>query len=395
MTEYLCSDQTEALKWLHDNIVHFGGNPERITAWGMSAGAGSVGQMTLSPLSRDLFSQAILMSGSHLAGWSTSANVPDATKELAKSLGCPTGDSRALKKCFKSKRFEEFIAAVEKSGAVDREIAFGKFVPRIDGEFIPQDYEELLHDAPPKPTVMGFTEHESIFFALMGASPSISALLVTPDQYGAFNNDKLVGSIRDVFASDAKLGSKAEAVRKELIRFYAERNVPRNPDYSFYLTKYTEIQTDVQFVLPALLDAQERARLGWPTYLYVNRHYNEKHFPEGFPAKGCVHASELIPLFGLLLAPVELDERDRQHQQLLAETLANFAKTGNPSTGDIYWPPLTTSFPSRHLSLSATPTVNETFNEQLVSFWSSLFDKYGTDVLHYAPPSKKKRKDEL
>lgn len=78
----------------------------------------------------------------------------------------------------------------------------------------------------------------------MGVTPSISALLVTPDQYGAFNNDKLVSSIRDVFASEAKLGSKAEAVRKELIRFYAERDVPQNPDYSFYLTKYTEVFYD-------------------------------------------------------------------------------------------------------------------------------------------------------
>lgn len=124
-----------------------------------------------------------------MAGWSTSANVPGATRELAKTLGCPTRDSRALKKCLKSKNFEEFIQAVEKSvrrffsrtsaktdlkGAVGREIAFGKFVPRIDGEFIPKDYEELLHDAPPKPTVMGFTDSEAIFFGTLERERDVS-----------------------------------------------------------------------------------------------------------------------------------------------------------------------------------------------------------------------------
>ncbi|CAH1981039.1 unnamed protein product [Acanthoscelides obtectus] len=62
-------DQMMALQWIKDNIAHFGGNPNNITLFGESAGAVSVSLHLLSPLSRNLFSQAIMQSGSPTAPW--------------------------------------------------------------------------------------------------------------------------------------------------------------------------------------------------------------------------------------------------------------------------------------------------------------------------------------
>lgn len=56
-------DQLEALLWVKRNIAAFGGNPDRITIGGQSAGASSVTALMCSPMSRDLFQGAILMSG--------------------------------------------------------------------------------------------------------------------------------------------------------------------------------------------------------------------------------------------------------------------------------------------------------------------------------------------
>ena len=53
-------DQLMALQWVRDNIAAFGGNPDNITIFGESAGGVSVGLHLLSPLSRNLFSQAIM-----------------------------------------------------------------------------------------------------------------------------------------------------------------------------------------------------------------------------------------------------------------------------------------------------------------------------------------------
>jgi para-nitrobenzyl esterase len=60
-------DQVAALKWIHNNIEQFGGDPQNITIFGQSAGAGSVQSLCASPLSKDLISHAISMSGGGLS----------------------------------------------------------------------------------------------------------------------------------------------------------------------------------------------------------------------------------------------------------------------------------------------------------------------------------------
>ena len=48
-------DQTLALKWVQENIVKFGGDPERVTVFGESAGAAAVHFHLLSPMSKGTF----------------------------------------------------------------------------------------------------------------------------------------------------------------------------------------------------------------------------------------------------------------------------------------------------------------------------------------------------
>lgn len=56
-------DQVEALRWIHKNIVFFGGDPKAITVAGQSAGAISVSYHMISKMSEGLFQRAVLMSG--------------------------------------------------------------------------------------------------------------------------------------------------------------------------------------------------------------------------------------------------------------------------------------------------------------------------------------------
>lgn len=63
-------DQLLALKWVNDNIHHFGGDKTKTTLFGHSAGATSVNYHILSPASRNLFQRAIIESGSVLNPWS-------------------------------------------------------------------------------------------------------------------------------------------------------------------------------------------------------------------------------------------------------------------------------------------------------------------------------------
>ena len=60
-------DQALALRWIHENIARFGGDPKRILVIGQSAGAGSVAFHLFSPLSKGLFSRAMMSSGCNFA----------------------------------------------------------------------------------------------------------------------------------------------------------------------------------------------------------------------------------------------------------------------------------------------------------------------------------------
>ena len=61
--DYGFYDQAAALRWVQRNIARFGGDPRRVTLFGQSAGAASVGALMASPMAKGLFARSIIESG--------------------------------------------------------------------------------------------------------------------------------------------------------------------------------------------------------------------------------------------------------------------------------------------------------------------------------------------
>ncbi|KAL2720426.1 venom carboxylesterase-6-like [Vespula squamosa] len=94
-------DQNMALKWVFENIEWFGGDSNKITLTGLSAGGASVHYHYLSRLSAGLFQGGISISGTALDCWTQTENSLEKAKKLGAIMGCPTSNTRDMVHCLR------------------------------------------------------------------------------------------------------------------------------------------------------------------------------------------------------------------------------------------------------------------------------------------------------
>lgn len=291
---YGLMDQVAALQWVKRNIAAFGGDPDKVTIFGESAGGGSVIQHMLMKPSQGLFRAAASESGGGRDVWPTLAEAEQKGVAFAVKAGVPGADAGAL---------AQLRGLPAKTVAGNLDLLSGEpdtySGPMIDGRLVTQRPSDgfAAGRAAKVPFLVGANSNELGFIPAIFLGPVTAAAA------------KQLGDDRDAVMK--AYGSKAE---------YDAR-----------------LASDLTFVEPARFLAAQTAGRGQPTWLYS---FGYVPTAQRASQKGAGHATELAFVFGNLgvLAKPATPE-DEQAAALVGDYWTAFARTGDPNgAGRPAWP---------------------------------------------------------
>ncbi|XP_055533028.1 carboxylic ester hydrolase-like [Wyeomyia smithii] len=153
-------DQTVALRWAKRNIKSFGGDANRITLLGWSAGAASATYHMYTSASKELFQRVIAMSGTMTQPWAYNFKPQWCSNEYLKQIDATT--IQELKS-----RSVKFLIPVDGPGFHYSGIVYLCYMPSEDPIYIPQNPYDIVRTMQPVsdvPLLIGATnvEHENL-----------------------------------------------------------------------------------------------------------------------------------------------------------------------------------------------------------------------------------------
>jgi carboxylesterase type B len=303
---YGLMDQIAALEWIRDNIGGFGGDPEKITVSGVSAGAASIGYLLASPLAEGLFRRALVQSA---AAWHPQRSLAQQEAWAVERFGADIAELR-------SKPAAEILAMTAGvSGTADGTDTLGDghsgplsyidWLPIVDGYVLPKSDRQAWKDGGfhSAELMIGDNENEGLMFMAHGAPIPHTKAAYEPymrKEYGLLGEEAL--AIYPA-ATDADVAHQLGMATGDLLfglasREMSRRMVTRTPNVYRYLFTKHHRQSDV-----------------------------------------AIHADEVPYFFGNVTVNDKYDKTDVSLSKFMQGAKRRFIKTGNPNGGEIpTWP---------------------------------------------------------
>ena len=280
-------DQMMALKWIHNNIEAFGGDPGNVTIFGESAGGGSVSLLPLIEGSHNYFQRVIAQSGSVCFSRSEAEAIA-CTNEVMSALGCKTvADLQKV----------DVQKLVEAGDVIDLRV-----FPERDGKFLPLDAYEAYANGAAKDLdfMQGCNKDEMNYFLVCAGGP---------EPFMDFLNERLTTNLTRLTAEERAL---VESFYKDV----------KGEAYDPLCRLYNQIW----FIAPVFRQAENQTKAGGKTYNYYFT------VESSVPLMKSGHAVELSTVFN---HPEQTFVTGRTFDATFSKTLrrmwVQFAKTGNPS----------------------------------------------------------------
>ena len=295
-------DQAMALRWVHENIAAFGGDPDNVTIFGQSAGGGSVSILPVMKEANGYFQKVIAQSGSTTLAFPVSCeSAQGKTKALLEYTGCKTMDQ--IMALSEEQLQEAYVNAV--------------------GQFTSCPYygTEVLPEAPIKLYRKGYAKHISV---MAGSTADEARLFMGEGPSLSLEEQK-------VFAQRA-VGAAAPCLKEEDKKYFEEfHRVCRFQEPGLIETEFID---ELMFRVPMLqqLDVQSAFN---NTFCYY------WSYPGSNADVGAAHSVELLFVFNLrgvgTANPFNGTNISDEIFTTVLQMWTNFARCGNPSTDKVEW----------------------------------------------------------
>ncbi|HVV82836.1 MAG TPA: carboxylesterase family protein [Kofleriaceae bacterium] len=324
-------DQIAVLRWVHDNVAAFGGDPANVTIFGESAGGRDVCTLLATPASAGLFARAMIESGA-CKFLDTPAAAQATADEVAAAVGCAGAADRAA--CLRAAPVEALTrAAAAPVSALDS----SKFGPVVDGEVLPEQPEAAIiagrHH--PVPLAIGANADET------GREVPVG---LTEPQY------------------DAQVRAQFGAIADQVLAHYPPMPTPR--------LAYVRLTTDARFVCPSRQIARHAdAAQTAPVFRYF--------FQYAPTPVGAVHGLDVPYVFGTFDAvlvngqPYTPTATDLALSAAVQGYWTRFARGGDPG-GTPAWPAQAAGDPV--LVLDRDVTTASGVRGADCDFWAPYYD---------------------